>query len=156
MLGLKLNHISKNGYWLAVDVNMINPWGHGINSGFSTTQIRILWLFTYLFNYSTDIVFDIWSQINGLAQDCSNSNASAKELLQSCAKPSKCGWMYRLFWILECIVWEHQAQDVYQDYEHPKGVNCHHNGLATEFLCEYIFRKNYYVLKMLNCTLNCW
>ena len=62
MLGLKLNHV-ESAYWLAVDVNMINPWGHGINFSFSSTQIRILWLFTYLFSYSTDIVFDIWSQM---------------------------------------------------------------------------------------------
>ena len=30
------------------------------------------------------------NQIEGLAQDCSNSIANALELLQSCAKPSKC------------------------------------------------------------------
>ena len=29
-------------------------------------------------------------QIDGLVQDCSNSNALAMELLQSCTKPSKC------------------------------------------------------------------
>ena len=29
------------------------------------------------------------SQVNGLAQECSNSSAKALELLLSCAKPSK-------------------------------------------------------------------
>ena len=29
-------------------------------------------------------------QVDGLVQDCSNSNANALELLQPCTKPSKC------------------------------------------------------------------
>ena len=32
----------------------------------------------------------VHDKINGLVQDCSNSSALAMELLQSCAKPSKC------------------------------------------------------------------
>ena len=36
-----------------------------------------------------------WSWIfNGLAQDCSDSNANALELVQSCAKPSICGSLW--------------------------------------------------------------
>ena len=41
-------------------------------------------------NLRTHICIITWPQlVEGLAQDCSNSNASAIELLQSCAKPLK-------------------------------------------------------------------
>ena len=33
-----------------------------------------------------------WVYIDSLVQDCSNSIANALELLQSCPKPSICGW----------------------------------------------------------------
>ena len=36
--------------------------------------------------------FEIWDQVNGLAQDCCNSIAYALELLQSCSNPSM--WVY--------------------------------------------------------------
>ena len=60
-----------------------------------TTHIRHGWIQYMWWN---------WEHIDGLAQDCSNSIATALELLQSCSKPSICccgiwqwinlGWCY--------------------------------------------------------------
>ena len=36
---------------------------------------------------------DVTKYIDSLVQDCSNSSALAMELLQSCTKPSICGWL---------------------------------------------------------------
>ena len=36
-----------------------------------------------------DTLATFYGQIDGLAQDCSNSIANALELLQSCTKPSR-------------------------------------------------------------------
>ena len=48
---------------------------------------------TFFFFFFWSAVPQVWledhHQINGLVQDCSNSNALTMELLQSCAEPSK-------------------------------------------------------------------
>ena len=44
----------------------------------------------------------LWSYVDGLVQDCSNSIALAMELLQSCTKPSMCSIKYSH--VLLCFV----------------------------------------------------
>ena len=47
-----------------------------------------------IMSYKGHTLGKIWvpNHVDGLLQDCSNSSASAMELLQSCAKPSICPW----------------------------------------------------------------
>ena len=55
-------------------------------------------VFHFVINHLKSIVgLDRIHNVNGLAQDCSNSIANALELLQSCAKPSTCISIFRNF-----------------------------------------------------------
>ena len=41
-----------------------------------------------MFVMKNDVLLFIWTYLDGIVQDCSNSSVLAKELLQFCAKPS--------------------------------------------------------------------
>ena len=107
MLGFKLNHVCKRGP---------SQWDYSGHRGQISHKYRYS-------QYTCHNFYPQWWDIgqlicperhfSALVQDCSNSSAIAVELLQSCAKPSKCnptvkrwvfigGWKYDVLLTLNC------------------------------------------------------